>query len=61
MKYIRYRQVPHFRMEFEQPIPICNDGEICGGKSLEFTTVPNGLNFVLPKGSALRFPKRSDN
>lgn len=61
MKYIRYRQVPHFRMEFDQPIPICNDGEICGGKSLEFTSVPNGFNFVLPKGSALRFPKRSDN
>lgn len=50
LKVINHRQVDHFKMEFEEPIPICIDGEIKGAKSMEFTVVPNGVNFVLPKG-----------
>lgn len=60
MEIIRYRQVSHFRMEFEQPIPICNDGEIAGAKNIDFTVIPHGFHFVIPKGSALRFIKRTD-
>ena len=50
LKVINHKQVKHFKMEFEEPIPICIDGEIKGAKSMEFTVVPNGVNFVLPKG-----------
>ena len=56
MKVIDYKQVPHFKMEFDEPIPICIDGEITGAKSIEFTTLKNGFNFVIPKGSKYRFP-----
>jgi diacylglycerol kinase family enzyme len=38
-------------MEFEAPIPICLDGEIKGAKSVEFTAIKNGFNFVVPRGS----------
>lgn len=54
MRIIRYRQVPHFLMEFDEPIPICNDGEICGAKSIEFTVIPKGFRFVVPKGSHMK-------
>lgn len=60
MKIIRYRRVPHFRMEFESPLPICIDGEIMGAKSLEFTAVKNGFNFVIPKGSDLKYKTIED-
>lgn len=50
-KIFSYKQIPHFRMEFDAPIPICLDGEIKGAKSVEFTAVKNGFNFVVPKGS----------
>ena len=33
MQYITYKRVPHFRMEFDAPIPICLDGEIKGAKT----------------------------
>ena len=52
------KQTNHFRMEFEEPQPICIDGEISNAKSVEFTVVPGAFNFVIPKGSALRFPKK---
>ncbi len=51
LKVIRHRQVPHFKMEFEAPIPICIDGEIRGAKTIDFTVVKNAFNFVIPKGS----------
>ena len=50
LKVINYKRVDHFKMEFDEPIPICRDGEIKGAKSVEFTAVPNGVNFVIPKG-----------
>ena len=50
LKVIDHRQVNHFKMEFEEPVAICIDGEIKGAKSVEFTCVPHGLNFVIPKG-----------
>ena len=50
-KVISYKRVSHFRMEFEEPLPICNDGEINGAKTIEFSVIPNGFNFVIPKGS----------
>ncbi len=50
-KVMNYKRVSHFRMEFEEPLPICNDGEINGAKTIEFSVIPNGLNFVIPKGS----------
>ena len=49
-KYIDYFQVPHFKMEFDEPVPICIDGEIKGAKSVEFSIMQNGFNFVVPKG-----------
>lgn len=54
-KFIRYRRVSHFRMEFEAPIPICVDGEIKGAKSIDFNVVPNGFRFVIPKGAKMKF------
>jgi YegS/Rv2252/BmrU family lipid kinase len=50
LKVIRHRQVPHFRMEFDAPIPICIDGEIRGAKSIDFSVIQNAFNFVIPKG-----------
>ena len=55
MKFIRYKQVPSFRMEFDAPIPICIDGEIMGAKTIDFSVVSNAFNFVIPKGSELKY------
>ena len=54
-KYIDYKQADHFRMEFDEPIPICIDGEIKGAKNIDFSIVKNGFNFVIPKGSKLLY------
>lgn len=48
-KYISYYRVPHFKMEFETPVPICIDGEIKGTKTAEFTVIRNAFNFIIPK------------
>ena len=53
---VKYRQEKHFKMEFEQPQPICIDGEITNAKTVDFTVIPGAFNFVLPKGSDLAFP-----
>ena len=53
LKYITYKRVPHFKMEFDSPVPICVDGEIKGSRTIDFSIVPNGVNFVIPKGSSL--------
>ena len=50
LKVMSYRRVNHFKMEFEEPIPICIDGEIKGAKSVDFSIIPNGFKFVVPKG-----------
>ena len=55
LKYIEYKSVPHFKMEFDSPIPICIDGEIKGAKTLDFSVVKNAFNFVIPKGSSIRY------
>ena len=55
MQYITYKKVPHFRMEFEEPIPICIDGEIKGAKTIDFSVIRNGFNFVVPKGSSMKY------
>ena len=55
MKYIRHRRVPHFKMEFDAPIPICIDGEIKGAKTIDFQVIRNAFNFVVPKGSDLKY------
>ncbi len=57
-KIVKYRQVSHFKMEFEQPQPVCVDGEVSNGKTIDFTVIPRAFNFVLPRGSKLRFPKK---
>ncbi len=57
MKYIRHKRVNHFRMEFTKPVPICIDGEIKGAKNIDFSVVPAGFNFVIPKGSDFKFKK----
>ena len=59
-KIINYVQVPHFKMEFEEPIPICIDGEIKGAKTIDFEVVKNVFNFVVPKGCDLIYksPKK---
>ena len=53
LKVIKHRQVSHFRMEFDAPLPICIDGEIKGAMNVDFTALPNAVNFVIPKGSEL--------
>ena len=58
-KYITYKRVPHFKMEFEEPIPICVDGEIKGAKNIDFTVVRNAFNFVIPKGSEMKFKQET--
>ena len=55
MKYIRHRRVPHFKMEFDTPIPICIDGEIKGAKNIDFEVVERAFNFIVPKGSELKY------
>ena len=50
LKIIKYRRVPHFRMEFDEPVAVCIDGEIKGAKNIEFNAIQNGANFVIPKG-----------
>jgi len=54
-KVMSYRRVNHFKMEFEEPIPICIDGEIKGAKNIDFSIVPGAFNFVVPKGSEYRY------
>lgn len=58
-KIVKYVQAKHFKMEFEQPQPICIDGEISNAKTIDFTVIPKAFNFVIPKGSALRYPRKS--
>lgn len=55
-KFFHYKKTNHFKMEFEEPIPICIDGEVSNAKNVEFTVIPGAFNFVIPKGAALRFP-----
>ena len=56
-KIIRYVQDKHFQMEFDQPQPICIDGEIFNAKTVDFTVIPGAFNFVIPKGSGMKFPE----
>ena len=55
-KVIDYRQTNHFVMEFDEPIPICIDGEIKGAKTVDLSLVKNAFNFVVPKGSRMLYP-----
>ncbi len=55
MKVIDHRRVPHFKMEFESPVPICIDGEIKGAKTIDFSVVKDAINFVTPKGCELKY------
>ncbi len=57
MKIITYKRVPHFKMEFDNPIPICLDGEIKGAKTIDFSIEKNAFNFIIPKGCAMRYTK----
>ena len=52
--HFKYTKTDHFRMEFDSPVPICIDGEIKGVKTVDFSLVKNGFNFVIPKGSTLK-------
>lgn len=61
MKFIRYKQTSHFRMEFVEPLPVCNDGEIIGAKTIDFSIVPMAFNFVVPKGSKLKYPLQKND
>ena len=54
-KVFKYIRTNHFRMEFENEQPICIDGEITHAKNVEFTVIPGGFNFVIPKGSQLQY------
>jgi len=55
MKIIRHKQVSHFRMEFDSPIPICIDGEIKGAKNVDFSVCSRAVNFVIPNGCNLKY------
>lgn len=52
-KVISYRQLSHFKMEFDREIPICIDGEIKSASQIDFSVVKDGVRFVVPKGSEL--------
>ena len=54
-KIVNYKQTDHFKMEFECVQPICIDGEIFEEQSIDFKVIPAAFNFVIPKGSSLRF------
>ena len=54
-KVMSYRRVNHLRMEFEEPVPICIDGDIKGAKNIDFSIVPNGFKFVVPKGCEYKY------
>ena len=54
-KVLLHKRVPHFKIEFTEPLPICIDGEIKGAKNIDFTVVSNAFNFVIPKGSDFKF------
>ena len=56
-KVVTPRQVSHFKMEFETPLPICIDGEIKGAKNIDFSVVPGAFNFIIPKDCALKYTK----
>ena len=58
LKVISYNRVPHFKMEFEEPVAICIDGEIKGAKSIDFSVIRNGVNFVVPKGCEYRYAQK---
>ena len=59
-KYITYRQVPHFKMVFNSPLPICIDGEIKGARTIDFTVVKDGFRFVVPKGREMKYRTPED-
>ena len=52
---MNYRYTNHFKMEFEEPVPMCIDGEIKGAKHIDFSVVPNGVKFVVPKGCEYKY------
>ena len=54
-KVMLYKRTNHFKMEFDSPIPICIDGEIKGAKNIDFSVTPSAFNFVIPKGSDLKY------
>ena len=58
MKFITYKQASHLRMEFAEPISVCNDGEIITAQTIDFTVVPKAFNFVIPKGCELKYPNK---
>ena len=47
--FINYKRATHFKMEFENPVAVCIDGEIIGAKTIDFTVVRNAFNFIIPK------------
>ena len=49
-RIINHRQDSHFRMEFDESVPICIDGEIRYAKTADFSILPRALNFVVPNG-----------
>ncbi len=60
-KIVSYKQAKTFKMEFDEPIAIGLDGEIKGAKTVEFSIVPNGFSFVIPKGSRLLYSSTQNN
>ena len=54
-KVFKYIRTSHFKMEFEDTMPICIDGEITHAKTVDFTVIPGGFNFVIPKGAHLLY------
>ena len=48
-RFISYKRVPHFRMEFDKPLPVCIDGEIIGAKTIDFSVVRDAFRFIVPK------------
>ena len=50
-KHLTFRRVPSLRIESDEPMELCIDGEICPvGNAVDFSVAEKRLDFVLPEG-----------
>ena len=53
LSFISYKKCRKVRLESEEPIGICADGEVTIGNVVEVEVAPRALNFSLPQGCTL--------
>lgn len=57
MKVIKYTTTDSLKMDFDNEISVCIDGEIFDAKSIELSIRRAAANFVVPKGSSYKSVK----